>query len=123
MGSLIMTHYSSVTTQRCRLFFKRLKLRSSKRELDKGHQIVYLSGRDIEIFFMNKMLEGEHDLNLKNCVMIVDEVDSLIVDEAVYSCYVDHYQEGSDVCNWWCDEGRGEDPAQFPRWKQKIMRS
>merc|ERR1719424_469265 len=57
-------------------------------------------------------------------VMIVDEVDSLIVDDDVYQSYVDDFHEGSDVCDWWWTEGRGTraDSANLQPWQQKIVR-
>ncbi len=39
---------------------------------------------DIEVYFLEQMRKGVVDIDFRNCVMVVDEVDSLIVDENVY---------------------------------------
>jgi hypothetical protein len=53
--------------------------------------------------------------------MIVDEVDSLIVDENVYQCYVDDDQAGSDICEWWWVEGRNYNKYNLDSWKRKVV--
>eukprot|EP00928_Gymnodinium_smaydae_P098764 TRINITY_DN9251_c0_g3_i1.p1 TRINITY_DN9251_c0_g3~~TRINITY_DN9251_c0_g3_i1.p1 ORF type:complete len:1563 (+),score=249.83 TRINITY_DN9251_c0_g3_i1:91-4779(+) len=103
--------------------FKKLKLSAEKRKLDQDHQIVYCSAMDIELHSLRSMRDSENELDFSNCIMIVDEVDSLIVDENVYRCYVDVHEAGSEVCEWWWDQGRYENPQNFPQWKRNIMQN
>eukprot|EP00927_Polykrikos_kofoidii_P012487 TRINITY_DN15383_c0_g1_i1.p1 TRINITY_DN15383_c0_g1~~TRINITY_DN15383_c0_g1_i1.p1 ORF type:complete len:1496 (+),score=249.05 TRINITY_DN15383_c0_g1_i1:150-4637(+) len=103
--------------------FKKLGLRAEKRQMDESNQIVYCSAMDIEIHTLKTMQDESVGVKSRssNCVMIVDEVDSLIVDENVYTCYVDDYWEGCEVSEWWWHEGRHANTADLPSWKQKII--
>jgi hypothetical protein len=101
--------------------FKKMNISAEKGQLGKSSQVVYCSAMDIELHFMDKMKAGVTDVNFKKCVMIVDEVDSLIVDENVYQCYVDDDQSGSEICEWWWVSGRNENKYNFESWKRKIM--
>mmetsp|Transcript_23597 Transcript_23597/g.52290 ORF Transcript_23597/g.52290 Transcript_23597/m.52290 type:complete len:1502 (+) Transcript_23597:28-4533(+) len=102
--------------------FEKLHLSAGKRNFREGHQIVYCSGMDVEVQAMKDMQECRR-ASTNRTVMIVDEVDSLIVDDKVYNCYVDDYDEGSEVCEWWWDDGRNDSPFDHPPWKRKIMES
>jgi len=56
--------------------------------------------------------------------MIVDEVDSLIVDDNAFQSYVYDDQGASEVCEWWCKEGKFADTKVIEAcepWMQKIM--
>jgi len=103
------------------LLFTKLGLTVEKNYLDKEAQVVYCSSMDIELHFMAKMKDNAKSNNSISSVMIVDEVDSLIVDENVYKCYVDDYLEGSEVAHWWMTQGRNESPYYQEPWKRKIM--
>lgn len=103
--------------------FQKFNLSACKGNLGKGHQVVYCSCMDIELYFMERMKEGVEDIDFRRCVMIVDEVDSLIVDDNVYQCYVDDYAEGCDIAEWWCAQGRHESKYNFEPWKRKVIDS
>lgn len=56
--------------------------------------------------------------------MIVDEVDSLIVDENAYQSYVYDDHAASEVCQWWYGEGQSADTKTIEgleAWMQKII--
>jgi len=101
--------------------FKKLKLTSEKRKLDKDAQIVYCSAMDIECHIMKLMQEGASSVKFHRHVMVVDEVDSLIVDDNVYTSYVEEYKEASDICGWWIAKGRNESPYNHTSWKRRVM--
>lgn len=102
--------------------FQKMNINAGKGVLDQGHQVVYCSAIDIEMHFMEKMKAGTKDMRFK-AVMIVDEVDSLIVDEGAYQSYVDDLYEGSEVVEWWWQEGRHSmDAFDMEPWKMKIVR-
>merc|ERR1719482_2118818 len=69
--------------------FTKLRINGEKRQFDKGGSVVYCSAIDVELFFLRTMQESDKAISMKGTVMIVDEVDSLIVDEHVYRCFVD----------------------------------
>jgi len=101
--------------------FKKLRLTSEKRKLDKDAQIVYCSAMDIECHIMKGMQDGASHVKFPLHVMIVDEVDSLIVDDNVYTSYVEEYKEASDICGWWVAKGRNESPYNHSSWKRRVM--
>eukprot|EP00929_Paragymnodinium_shiwhaense_P100699 TRINITY_DN6320_c0_g1_i1.p1 TRINITY_DN6320_c0_g1~~TRINITY_DN6320_c0_g1_i1.p1 ORF type:complete len:1456 (+),score=451.15 TRINITY_DN6320_c0_g1_i1:102-4469(+) len=103
--------------------FEKLGLKACKRDLSGDHNIVYCSGMDIELYFMEQIQKGEAEVSFRNCALIADEVDSLIVDDNVFKCYVNNYDEGSDVCEWWYSFGH-ENPhatANAEGWKKRIL--
>jgi len=101
--------------------FQKLSLTADKRALDTDTQVVYCSTMDIEFHLLEKMKQGNTDGGFKNCVMIVDEVDSLIVDDHVYNCYVDEDHQGSDICQWWWTQGHQESPSYYDSRKKRLM--
>jgi len=83
--------------------------------------VKLLSAMDIEFHFLAHMRDKGAEVDFRNSVMIVDEVDSLIVDENVYQSYVYEDVAGLDVCEWWWREGKNEDKNSHEPWIKKIM--
>jgi len=106
-------------------FFKKLNLRTHKGSFKPEYQVVYCSAMDIEFYFLEQMQLGKvSEIAFRNCVMIVDEVDSLIVDENAYQSYVYDDQAGSDVCEWWSRQGKtagSEVLDQCEPWQKKLI--
>eukprot|EP00928_Gymnodinium_smaydae_P023731 TRINITY_DN19468_c0_g1_i1.p1 TRINITY_DN19468_c0_g1~~TRINITY_DN19468_c0_g1_i1.p1 ORF type:complete len:1399 (-),score=264.60 TRINITY_DN19468_c0_g1_i1:93-3698(-) len=104
--------------------FDRLGISHGKRSLDTGSQVVYCSSADIESHWLQQVQANGRGPTFCRCALIVDEVDSLIVDEKVYKCYVDYHNEGSEVCNSWWRASRGGGNSTVGtepvRWKRRI---
>jgi len=104
--------------------FKKLNLKAHKGSFKPEYQVVYCTSMDIEMHFLEQMRQGVAEIDFKKCVMIVDEVDSLIVDENAYQSYVYDDHGASDVCEWYCKDGRFADKKTIDGlapWMQKII--
>jgi len=104
--------------------FRKLSIKTHKGSFKPEYQVIYCSAMDIEMYFLDQMSKGAGDVNFKNCVMIVDEVDSLIVDENAYQTYVFDDMPASEVCEWWLTQGKNADKKTIEaceQWMQKIM--
>lgn len=103
--------------------FRKLNIKAHKGSFKPEYQVVYCSAMDIEMYFMDQMRKGVTEIDFRNCAMIVDEVDSLIVDENAYQSYVFDDAGASDVCEWWYKEGRNGNEKQMATlepWIQNV---
>jgi hypothetical protein len=101
-------------------FFDKLNISVKKgvQGFSEKHDVVYCSAQDIESHFSEKMRAGEGNVNFKNCVMIVDEVDSLIVDDSVFQQYVYDDPGGTEFIQWYQDQGKHDTAEQREQWMQ-----